>query len=195
MESHEARPADTTLPILRISHPDGKEVWIRESLSILLHFEELFPSTDGWPDLRGETPEARAHTSDVLSLLSDAIHWSLVALINSDSKTTAWSGLGEMGMSDSAAEHGKGRWQLYLDRLELWLQNDDRRAIERDSIAGMVLLAQFEYHEVIYDADWIEGHILLRKWVEGMKEEAWYVESRALKDVEKGLGWEIVLGN
>jgi len=194
MQGYEARPSDSSLPILRITHTDGKEVWIRESLSILSYFEDLFPSTAGWPDLRGETPEGRAQTRDILSLLNDAMHWSLVCLINFDAKTTFWSGMKEEDMSSGVAEHAKGKWQFCLGRLEKWLQDDVGKVVERNSIAGVVLLAQVEYHEMMY-GDWIEGHAVLREWVERMKGEAWYVESTGLKGVEEGIGWRAVLGN
>jgi hypothetical protein len=57
----------------------------------------------------------------------------------------------------------------------------------------VVLLAQVENHAVMYELDWIEGHAVLRKWVERMRREAWYVENRILKRVEEGLGWETIL--
>src|SRR5690242_19169790 len=57
MEGHEARPSDASIPIVRIVHADSSEVWIRESLSILSYFEELFPSSNGWADLQGDTPQ------------------------------------------------------------------------------------------------------------------------------------------
>jgi hypothetical protein len=193
MPGHETRPADTSLPVLRITLANGKKIWIRDSLSILSYFESLFPSSAGWPDLLGETPEDRAHTSDVLSLLSDAMHWSLVCLINCDPKTTFWSGLKGEDMSSGVAEHAKGRWRFHLDRLGRWLQDDDGQVMQRDTIAGVVLLAQVEYHDMMCGADWVEGNAVLRKWVESMKGEAWYVESRVLKGVEEGVGWELVL--
>ena len=65
--------------------------------------------------------------------------------------------------------------------------------IERDSVAGLALLAQVEYHDGMYEASWIEGHALLADWVEKMKGKAWYVESGVLKSVEEGMGWETVL--
>lgn len=195
MEGHEARPSDASLPILRIVHADGSEVWIRESLSILSYFEKLFPSSNGWADLQGDTPQSRAQTRDVLSLLNDAMHWSLIYLINSDSKTTFWSGLKEEDMSSSIAEHAMGKWRFYLDRLEQWLQDDTGKIMERTTTAGIVLLAQVEYHEMVYDADWTEGYPVLKKWVENMKPEAWYVDSKMLKGVEDGMGWETVLGD
>ena len=48
------------------------------------------------------------------------------------------------------------------------------------SDARVLLLARVEYHEMMYDAGWIEGHILLRQWDEGLEGEVWYVESRVL---------------
>ncbi|KAF3034393.1 hypothetical protein E8E12_003426 [Didymella heteroderae] len=193
LPGYEARLKDASLPLLRITHADGKEVWIRESLSILEYFEELFPASDGWSDLRGNTLEERAHTRDVLSLLNDAMHWSLVHLINSDPKTLLFSGLSKEGMTQAAAEHAKGKWHFYLERLEKWLQ-DDGGKITEGTIAGVVLLAQVEYHQMMFGADWVEGHAMLREWVEKMKGEEWYVKSVVLKGVEDGNGWETILG-
>jgi hypothetical protein len=65
--------------------------------------------------------------------------------------------------------------------------------MERDSIGGVMSLAQVEYHEMMYELDWIEGHAVLRKWAERIRREAWYAENRILKRVEGGLGWETIL--
>jgi glutathione S-transferase len=187
---HEARPKDTSLPVMRIVHADGREVWIRESLSILEYLEDLRPS----PSLLGESAGEKAQTRDIVSLLNDAMHWGLIHLIHSDSKTTFWSGLNEDEMSKSTAEHAKGKFEFYLQRLEAWIKDGGGAIVRRTTIAGMVLLAQVEYHEMIYGADWIKGHTVLREWVGRMKEEEWYVESGVLKGVEEGKGWETILG-
>ncbi|KAJ8117755.1 hypothetical protein OPT61_g1131 [Boeremia exigua] len=195
IQGFETRPKDATLPILRISRKNGEETWIRESLSIIQYFEELFPASDGWPDLQGVSMEERAQVTDVLSLLGDVVHWSLIYLINSDQTTTRWSGLSEESISSSAAAHAKGKRQFYLDRLQKWLETDALRITERMTIAGVVLLAQVEYHEMIYKTDWIEGHTVLGQWIERMRGEEWYVTNRALKDVEDQGVWEKVFRN
>jgi hypothetical protein len=46
---------------------------------------------------------------------------------------------------------------------------------------------------MMYGLDWIKGHTVLRKWVQRIRREAWYVENRILKRVEEGLGWETIL--
>lgn len=194
LAGHEARPPNTSLPVLRIVCADGREVWIRESLSILTYFEELFGAPDGWPDLRGTSLDERAQTGDVVSLLDEAMHWSLVALIHSDAKTLSWTGLGEGGMSRAAAAHAHGKLRFCLDRLEGWIR-DDERIVERKTVAGVVLLAQVEYHEMVYGGDWVEGCVVLRAWVEKMKRERWFVGSEVLGRVEEGEGWEVVLGD
>ncbi|KAJ4367737.1 hypothetical protein N0V86_009858 [Didymella sp. IMI 355093] len=187
---YEARPKDASLPVMRIVHADGKESWIRESLSILEYLEDLLPS----PSLVGESAEERAQTRDIVSLLNDTMHWGLIHLIHSDPKTTFWSGLSEDEMSKSTAEHAKGKFEFYLQRLEDWTRDDGGAIMRRTTIAGIVLLAQVEYHEMMYGANWIEGHTVLREWIHGMQEEVWYVESGMLKGVEDGKGWETILG-
>lgn len=194
LPGHESRPPNTSLPIMRITHPSGREVWIRESLSILEYFESLFLPLSGFPNLLDANLEQRAQTGDILSLLNDAMHWSLISLINSDPQTMFWSGLKEEDMSKSTAEHAEGKWQFYLERLEQWVQDDSGAVVKRETLAGLVLLAQVEYHQMMYGADWIEGHGVLREWVERMKKKEWYVASQVLKGVEKGEGWETLLG-
>lgn len=89
VEDHEPRLADASLPILRIVHADGRTGWICESLSILEYLEELFPSSAGWTDLCGKYAEQRAQMKDVVGILNDAIHWSLIWLVHSDIRTTS----------------------------------------------------------------------------------------------------------
>ncbi|KAF2622816.1 hypothetical protein BU25DRAFT_201174 [Macroventuria anomochaeta] len=192
---HEARPADSSLPIMRIEHADGRTVWIRESVSILEYFEELFPVSDGWEDLRGETAEPRARTRDVLSLLNDAMHWGFISLIHSDPRTTFWSGLSEWEMSPSTAAHAHKKQRFYLERLDRWLEVDGGQEMEVATLAGLVLLANVEYPEMMYGTDWVGGHDVLRAWVEAMKGEEWYVGNEELKGVERGEGWETLLGD
>src|SRR5690242_11369062 len=57
MAGFEARPANSSLPIMRIEHGDGRTTWIRESLSIIDYLEDLFPASAGWTDVRGGSPE------------------------------------------------------------------------------------------------------------------------------------------
>lgn len=87
-------------------------------------------------------------------------------------------------MSERAAEHAKGKVRFYLDRLEGWITDDGGAVVKRETLAGAVLLAQVEYHEMVYGADWIEG----------IKREEWFVESEMLQGVERGEGWETLLG-
>ena len=194
MPGHEPRPADSLLPIMRIEHDNERVTWVRESLSILEYFEELFPgsTSNKWKDLRGETAEQRAQTRDILSLLNDAMHWSLIKLIHSDPNTTFFSGLSMEEMSPSAAAHAGRKLDFYLGRLEEWIEGSGGVGKEA-TLAGVVLLAQVEYHEMMYGADWIEGYDELREWVERMKKEEWYVRSEVLKSVEEDGMWEKVL--
>jgi glutathione S-transferase len=189
LPGHEPRPADSSLPTMRIEHPGGQTVWIRESLSVLEYFEELFPASEGYGDLRGETVERRAQTRDILSLLNDAMHWSLTSLIHSDLGSTSWSGLSGEEMSLSAAAHARRKLDFCLSRLEKWLQANGNEGAKGSTLAGLVLLAQVEYHQMMYGADWVEGHTVLREWVEAMKKTEWYVKSEVLKRVEDGGDW------
>lgn len=189
LPGYEGRPKDTSLPVLRIAHADGGETWIRESVSILEYLEELFPN----PSLLGKNAAEKAQTRDILHLLSDAMHWSLIRLINSDPQTTSWSGLSKDEMSESAAAHAEGKTKFYLDRLESWVQSDGGAAMGTTTIAGIALLAQVEYHEMMYGDNWIAEHMVLGKWVDGMKEHEWYIESEVMKGVEQGKSWDTIL--
>lgn len=194
MEGFETRPVDSSLPIMRIRHADGRTTWIRESLSILVYLEDVFPASAGWPELRGENAEQVAQGSDILCLLVDATHWSLVELINSNSSTTSWSGLKEEEMSASTATYAANKVQFYLTRLEQWLEADKASNAKGTSLAGLALLAQVEYYEMMYGMDWLCGHRALRQWVENTKRETWYVSNDGLKTVEQGEGWATLLG-
>ncbi|KAF3006087.1 hypothetical protein E8E13_011091 [Curvularia kusanoi] len=194
LQGHEPRPADASLPILRIAHADGRIVWIRESVSILEYLEELFPSSAGWTDLCGENAEQRAQTRDVVGILNDAMHWSLIWLVHSDIRTTSWSGLAEQDMSPSTARHAEARFHFYLSRLERWVQEDNWSGTKHASLAGLLLLAQVEYYKSTYNSDWIAGYALLGQWVIDMKMEAWAVSSEKLKGPERGEGWAVLFG-
>ena len=191
---HETRPADCSLPVLRVKHTDGRTTWIRESLSILEYFEDLFPSSQGFQDLRGQTLEQKAHTRDILSLLNDAIHWSLIVLVHSHPVSTSWSGISANEMSFTTAKHAERKLHFYLTRLEQWLEEDGEKAMMDSTLASLVIVAQVEYHQMMYEADWVNGHAVLRRWVEGMKEQKWFVESDELKDAERNGRWESLLG-
>ncbi|KAF9701127.1 hypothetical protein EKO04_001067 [Ascochyta lentis] len=194
MPGHERRPADSSLPILRIEYHNGRTIWIRESLSIIEYLEEQFSTSHGFRDLRGRTAEQHAQARDVIGLLNDATHWSLVALIHSDPTTTYFSGLSREEMSSTTAEHAKKKFSSYLERLEQWLLGDDGEGMMGATVSGVVLLAQVEYFEMMYGSDWVHGHGVLRAWVNRMKEEEWFVGNEELKSVERGEGWELLLG-
>jgi glutathione S-transferase len=191
---YEPQPADTSLPVMRIENFDGTTVWIRESLSILEYFEELFPSSAGFRNLRGVTMEHRAQTRDMLCLLSEAMHWSLVLMIHTNPQTNFFSGLTEDQMSASAAVNAKEKSRFLLGRLERWVEDSvSQRTVEHATLAGLVLLAQVEYGEMFYEADWVADHGVLRAWVEEMKSEMWYVGSDQLKKVEESGEWSLLL--
>ena len=191
---YESRPADCSLPILRLEHADGRTTWIRESLSILEYFEDLFPSSHGFKDLKGQTLEQRAQTRDILSLLNDSMHWSLIVLVHSHPYSTSWSGLSADQMSSTTAAHAERKLHFYLNRLEQWLEGDGGEDMMDLTLASLVIVAQVEYHKMMYDADWLKGHDVLRRWVEGMKAQKWFVESGELKGVERSGRWESLLG-
>ncbi|KAJ4984250.1 hypothetical protein SVAN01_10291 [Stagonosporopsis vannaccii] len=192
MQGFEARPTNSTLPIMRVEHPDGRMTWIRESLSIVDYLEELFPASAGWTDVRGDSAERRAQGRDILSLLGDAMQWSLIFLIHSDPKTTSFSGLKQEEMSASTAKHATDRLHFYLARLEQWVEADS--GAMSLTLPGLILLAQVEYHEMMYGVDWLYGHQALKQWIDVMKTEAWFVSNKRLQAVERGEGWRMLLG-
>lgn len=195
LPGHEPRPPNSSLPILRIVRPNGQIVWIRESLSILEYLEDLFPSSAGWPDLRGETAEQRAQTRDLAAVLDDAVHWSLVQLVHSDARTTSWSGLAEEDMSASAARHAQARCSFYLERLGEWVHTAEWEGVKSMSLVCLMGFAQVEYHRETYGGDWVQGNGVLGQWVEGMRKEKWAVSCKKLKGPESGDGWGVLLGD
>ncbi|KAF2818803.1 hypothetical protein CC86DRAFT_472659 [Ophiobolus disseminans] len=193
---HEPRPADTSLPVLRIEHSDGRITWIRESLAILHYLEELFPPSAGYPDLQGSSAEQRAQMRDMLSVLGEAMHWSLVSLIHSNTSTTNWSGLDEEQMSAVTAAHADQKHIVLLLRLEKWVEERVSHGImDYVTFAGLGLLAQVEYAEMMFGTDWVADHVVLRTWVEELKGEPWYVSNERLKDVERSGDWSTLMGN
>lgn len=195
LPGYEARPPNTSLPILRIQYADGREFWIRESLAIIEWFEEIFPAKDGWVDIWGKSIEQRTRVRDIMSLLSDASLWSTVQSIHSDPHTLSWSGLSEQQMSASAGEHARQKTKALLEKLVGWVQEGEEDGVKSlagkggVTIADVVLMAHVEYLREVYGTEWIGGHAVLESWREGMRGEKWVVGRERLKGVEEGGEW------
>ncbi|KAF2251343.1 hypothetical protein BU26DRAFT_281335 [Trematosphaeria pertusa] len=196
---YEARPADTSLPCMRVEKDDDETLWVHESLSIVGWLEEVF---DG-ADIYGSTISQRAKTRDILSLLNDALAWSMAEMIHSDPRTLAWSGLASASeQSPSAAAHAAKKFHFYLQRLENWVEGDvvgkGTSSLSGEgagvTLADVVLMSQVCYIEEMYGMDWVAEHGVLRVWVERAKGEAWWVGREALERCEKEEDWEGVLG-
>lgn len=193
----EARPPGTSVPALRITYADGTTFWINETNAIMEYFEEVFSVANGYPDLRGTTIQQRARTRDILSLLSDAITWSSVALVHSDPNTMSWSGLAKDEMSESAAKHARGKFHMLLSRLEARIQGDiignKSQSLSGDgtdvTLADICLMAEVEYMQEMYGLDWVAEHGLLRVWCDRRKGQSWVVARNALQEVEKTGEW------
>jgi glutathione S-transferase len=199
--SLEPRPADKSLPVLRIVYADGTTFWIHETSAILGYFEEVFSVAAGYPDLRGENMQQRARTHDVLSVLANAGMWSGVTLVHSNANTTSWSGLAADEMSESAAVHARGKFRALLAQLEKWVQGDVvgdgskslSGAGASVTLADLCLVAQVEYMREMYGLDWVEGHGVLAAWCERKKGEEWVVGREVLKEVEETGEWTKIL--
>ena len=201
MPGFEQRPADTSLPVMRIEKNDGSVFWIHESLAILEYFEEIFPPSAGYPNLLGFSSEERARTRDILSLTTDAILWSGIELMHSNPATTSWSGLTVDEMSSSAAAQAARKFDMLLTRLERWVEEAAVQDVGT-SIAGagasvtmadIVLMAQVEYIKMCYGTDWLSGHDVLRRWYDTGIKARWYVGTTSLRSVEMAQGWGLVL--
>ena len=187
---------------MRITYADGTVFWIYESNAIMEYFEEVFSVDNGHLDVRGATIQQRARTRDILSLLSDAITWSNVALVHSDPNTMSWSGLTEDEMSESAAKHAHGKFHMLLSRLEARIQGDvvgnKSQSLSGDSahvtLADICVMAQVEYMQEMYGLDWVAEHGVLRVWYDRTKGQSWVVSRSALQDVERTGEWTGILG-
>jgi glutathione S-transferase len=179
---HEERPSGTSLPIMRIQYPDGKELWIRETLAILEYLEDIFPPAQGYKSLRGESPEQAAKMRDVNGLSTEAFVQYIVFLMNSNKGTTFWSGLKEEEMHDDTAAHAKKKWQTCLAKLCTWVEEDvaskdSQGLVGVTTIADLMLMAQVDYLRGMYGTGYIEGHDVLTTWYENMQKASWYVEN------------------
>ena len=202
LPQYEARPADRTLPALRIEHGNGKEFWIHESNAILEYFEDIFPTSEGYPDMRGDTIEQRARTRDVVSLLADVLTWTMVKIMNTFPAASSWSGLAAEHMSTNAAEHADEKLHSLLSRVEKWVKED---VVTRSSeslsgeggsvtLADIVLMAQNEYALMAFKTNLLDEHDVLRVWWDRNKRADWFITSEDLMKVEQGEGWESVIG-
>jgi glutathione S-transferase len=194
----ESRPSGTSLPIMRIQHPNNTEFLVHESSAILEYLQEIFP---GENDINGSTIQQRARSRDILSLLSEAMVWSGVDIFHSDPRTTAFSGLSIEGQSASAAAHGKMKFHKLLEKLEGWVRADvegkgtmSLAGGDGVTFADLALMAPVEYFSEVYGREWIEGHGVLGQWYERMKKEEWVVGREKLGEVEESGVWEVVLG-
>jgi len=191
-EGHEARPVGTTLPCLRIEKPGQEPFLVYESMAIMEYFENLF-GCEAYPDLRGSTPEQRSRTSDILSLLQEAIVWHGVAYMHGDPATLLWSGM-KTPQSSSAFTDAKMRHHKLLSKLEDWvgygITTEGWRSLSGDTevtLADIVLMAAVEFSEHWYARewkDWIAEHGILRIWCEKAKEQPWFVKSKELDEMD-----------
>jgi len=170
----------------------GGTYFVRESIAIIEYFEEILGTAEGYEDLRGETVQQRARTRDVLSLLGDAVVWSGVALVHSNTATTAWSGLREEDMSVSAAAHARMKFGGLMGKLESWVGEGEGMG---GTLADVCVMAQVEYIREMYGVDWLEGFEGLKGWCERAKGLEWVVGREGLEGVEKTGRWEDVLGS
>lgn len=201
MPGYETRPADSSLPTLRIQYTDGREYWIKETMAILEYFEEVFPASEKYPSLLGSTIEQRARTRDIQSLLSETSHWNLISLMHSNNSIKFWAGVADDEKSPAAAANAQTRFHALLSRLETWVSADilekQTKSLSGEggdvTLADIMLMAQIEYGEMMFGMDFVEEHGVLRIWYEKAKKEQWYVSTETLKSVEKGEGWESVL--
>jgi glutathione S-transferase len=200
-EGYEERPEGMSLPCMRIEHREGGErvEYVRESLAIVGFLEEVFRG-EGCGNIMGNTPSQRAHTTDIISLLSDATIWSSTALIHSDPNTLSWSGLSASNMSASAAADAQKRFHRLLSKLEEWVEKDIVKGGSQSlsgegggvTLADIVLMSSVSYAEDHYGKDWVEEHGVLRIWCERAKGCEWYVRAERLRECEER-GWDAVL--
>lgn len=186
---------------MRIEKSGQEPFFIHESIAIVEHFEELFGKEKGYVSIFGETPEQRAKTRDILSLLADATTWSTAALVHGNKSTLFWSGMKEEDMSMCASRDAKRRFDNLLSKLEDWVYDDVIRKETKSltgegadvTLADPVLMAAIMYSEDSYGKDWVEDHGVLRVWCERAKKETWFVGRDELKRCESQ-GWIVVLG-
>lgn len=74
------------------------------------------------------------------------------------------------------------------------MQADGWSSTKRAILAGLLLLAEAEYHPSTYGSDWDAGHALLKQWVNNMKNETWAVGSEMLEGPERREGWAMLSG-
>jgi glutathione S-transferase len=195
LPGYETRPADTSLPIMRVEEESGT-FYVRESIAILEYFEEVFKVETEYEDMRGKTLQQRVKTRDILSLLADAAGWSGVSLIHSNPATTHWSGLGREAMSEGAAAHAKMKFCAQMDKLERWV-GESKGSLSGVgtgvTLADVCLMAQVEYMQEVYGMNWLEGFVWLRAWCNRKSQEEWVVKKEGLEGVEKSGEWNGVL--
>jgi glutathione S-transferase len=191
----EARPPSTTLPLMRIAYPDGRTVWIRESGAILEYLDEVLCQGER-RSLLGGKAEDRARQRDAMSVLSDAMMWSQVALVHSEPKSTSWSGLKAEDMSPAAAAHASEKMRALLDKLERWIREDGKEGkglLGEVGMVDVVLMAHVEYLRDGYGVEWVQGHEGLVAWWERVRSEEWVVGKEVLGEVERTGEWGLVL--
>jgi glutathione S-transferase len=201
LSTFEERPAGTSLPLMRIE-PNGKdEEWVRESSAIMDYVEELFNVEQGYKGMMGDTVLQRARCRDILSLLSDAMVWSGVHLMHSNTSTTSWSGLERSDMSVSAAAHADEKFGSLMGKLEGWVEGDVVGKRSKSlcggqvaTMADIVLMAGVQYFREMYGVDWIAGFVVLKCWYDRNQDEDWVVKREKLLRVESTGMWDEVLG-
>ncbi|KAF2003989.1 hypothetical protein P154DRAFT_519583 [Amniculicola lignicola CBS 123094] len=188
-------PTGISVPHMVIQKPGAPDFHVSESGAIMEYLEELFGNeTEGeLAELKGHTPEQRARTGDVISLVNDFIQCIGVHLVNSHPASLPWSGISREEWSTATADFAQKRIKRFLERLEDWVKDDivtkgckslSGEGIEV-SLGDIVLMAQVEYARDLYGTEVLKDCEVLAKWWERANKEKWCVKMEDLQKMEK----------
>lgn len=207
-EGYPALPDGMTIPCMHIASsgtPDkerGEGQWVHESLSIIMHLEEVLKNDGAGTSILGSTPSQRAKTWDVVSTFSDVLGNYVTEIVHTEPSAKMWSGIQEGEVSAGAAAHAGRRKAFYMQRLEGWVKGDvagrgttSLSGEGRDAtLADLVVMAQVCYALDGYGVDWLQGCEVLKEWWGRAVQAGWWVDGERLKACEGEEGWEAVLG-
>ncbi|KAI1488484.1 hypothetical protein F5X96DRAFT_645368 [Biscogniauxia mediterranea] len=187
----EPLPTGVSTPCLRVTDTrTGREHWIRESVSILSYFEDVF--RDRGPALQSLNPLEVAATADMMGAINLAMSDGGTYLRHACPAMAAWSGLKDEDRSRAAALNAYEMMVRGLGKLQMWAQDTLAETgwltpgISGPGLADITLAAGRRYLELGYGWDTFEREELklLAEWYERFKKAVpWWDALEEREDV------------
>ncbi|KAI0592746.1 hypothetical protein F4775DRAFT_580940 [Biscogniauxia sp. FL1348] len=187
----ESLPTGVSTPCLRVKDTrTGRERWVRESVSILSYFEDVF--RDRGPALQSLDPLDVAATNDMMGTINLAMGDGATYIRHACPIMAAMSGLKDEDRSHAAARNAYEMMVKGLSKVQMWAQGTLTETgwltpgIPGPGLVDITLAAGRRYLELGYGWDTFEREELniLAEWYERFKKAVpWWDALEEREDV------------